>query len=153
MTISEIGAIGEFVAAIAVLVTLIYLAVQIRQTQLAITANTHQALNDISIHLYTSAATSESLANALAASLKEEIELTDTQIQQCRGFWSAMIRNAENMHYQSKIGLLEEERIRASAAVVKKLMKKNLHFQQHWKSIEEGLTPDFKKWMNSMFRD
>lgn len=32
MTISEIGALGEFIAAVAVLITLIYLTVQVRQT-------------------------------------------------------------------------------------------------------------------------
>ena len=38
MTIAELGAIGEFVGSIAVLVTLIYLAVQIRQNTKALSA-------------------------------------------------------------------------------------------------------------------
>ena len=132
MTFSEIGALGEFIAAIAVLITLIYLAVQIKQAQLAVRANTYQALNDISVHLYTTAATCETLANAMAASINEEVELTDTQILQCRSFWTVMIRNAENMHFQFRIGLLGEERIRTSAEVLKRHMKRNKHFQQLW---------------------
>ncbi len=145
------GALGEFIAAIAVLITLIYLTVQIKQTQLAVSANTHQALNDISIHLYTAVATCESLATALAASVNEEVELTETQITQCHSFWTAMIRNAENMHFQFKIGLLGEERIRISAEVLKRHMKRNKHFRQLWNSLDMSLRPEFKVWIESVF--
>ena len=42
MTIQELGSIGEFVSSIAVLVTLIYLALQIRQNRQATVASTMQ---------------------------------------------------------------------------------------------------------------
>lgn len=42
MTIQELGSIGEFISSIAVLVTLIYLAVQVRQTRNATVASTMQ---------------------------------------------------------------------------------------------------------------
>ena len=42
MTLSDLGNIGELVGAIAVLVTLIYLAIQLRQNTLAIKAQTYQ---------------------------------------------------------------------------------------------------------------
>ena len=40
MSIEELGSIGEFVSSIAVLITLIYLAVQVRQTRSATVAST-----------------------------------------------------------------------------------------------------------------
>jgi hypothetical protein len=119
MSVGDLGAIGEFVAAIAVLVTLVYLAVQIKQTRLAVSANTHQALNDISIHLYTTVASDESLATAFAEANAPEKTLTPTQVVQFRALGLAMIRNAENMHYQYSIGLLSEERILTSAVTLK----------------------------------
>ena len=42
MTIQELGSIGEFVSSIVVLITLIYLAVQVRQTRNATIASTMQ---------------------------------------------------------------------------------------------------------------
>ena len=42
MTIQELGSIGEFISSIAVLLTLIYLAVQVRQTRNATIASTMQ---------------------------------------------------------------------------------------------------------------
>ena len=46
MTIVELGALGEFIGAVAVLVTLIYLAVQLRQNTEAIRAQISQARSD-----------------------------------------------------------------------------------------------------------
>ena len=45
VTISELGSLGEFVSSIAVVVTLIYLATQLRQTTKAIRAASTQALD------------------------------------------------------------------------------------------------------------
>ena len=42
MSIQELGSIGEFISSIAVLVTLIYLAMQVRQTRNATVASTMQ---------------------------------------------------------------------------------------------------------------
>lgn len=42
MTIAELGSIGEFISSIVVLLTLIYLAVQVRQTRNATIASTMQ---------------------------------------------------------------------------------------------------------------
>ena len=42
MTIQELGSIGEFVSSIVVLITLIYVAVQVRQTRNATVASTMQ---------------------------------------------------------------------------------------------------------------
>ena len=42
LTIQDLGNIGEFVAAIATVVTLVYLAVQIRQNTRSLTAAAHQ---------------------------------------------------------------------------------------------------------------
>lgn len=42
MTIGELGSIGEFISSIVVLITLIYLAVQVRQTRNATIASTMQ---------------------------------------------------------------------------------------------------------------
>ena len=42
MTIIELGALGEFVSSVAVLLTLVYLAVQVRQTKQTVQSSSHQ---------------------------------------------------------------------------------------------------------------
>jgi len=49
MTITELGALGEFVGAIAVVVTLAYLAVQVRQSKLVTLAATEFARDELTI--------------------------------------------------------------------------------------------------------
>ncbi len=44
MTIVELGALGEFLGSVAVLVTLIYLALQVQQTKRQIESNTNAIL-------------------------------------------------------------------------------------------------------------
>ena len=71
MTIIELGALGEFVGAIAVVATLIYLAVQIRQNTRSMDANrrlalaqTYQMRSDALQSMVTAAAASSHLGAA-----------------------------------------------------------------------------------------
>ena len=48
MTLEDLGNIGEFVAAIAVVVSLLYLAIQIRQNTKTVRTSTYQAILDSS---------------------------------------------------------------------------------------------------------
>ena len=153
MSIQELGSLGEFIAAIAVLVTLIYLALQIRQTKLAVSANTHQALNDVSIHLYTTVASNESLAAAFVGANSSERNLTSTQALQFRALGMAMIRNAENMHYQYTKGLLSEERIRSSAITLQDYYRSSPYFVELWTSSNANVRSDFREWMDDFLND
>jgi coenzyme F420-reducing hydrogenase delta subunit len=64
-----------------------------------------------------------------------------------------MIRNAENMHYQYEMGLLEEERIRVSSEIIRRLMLRNQHFSRLWTSLESSLREKFVDWMESIFEE
>jgi hypothetical protein len=46
MTLEQLGNVGEFIAAIATLATLVYLALQIRQNTQSIEAQSHHAITD-----------------------------------------------------------------------------------------------------------
>ena len=48
MTLQDLGNIGEFVAAVAVFVSLLYLAIQIRQNTKSVRTSTYQAVLDSS---------------------------------------------------------------------------------------------------------
>lgn len=73
MTLMELGALGEFVGAIAVVVTLVYLAVQIRQSNQAMRegrrlalAQTYQMRADALQDMLVRAAESEHIAPVIA---------------------------------------------------------------------------------------
>ena len=66
MSIAELGSLGEFISSIAVLVTLIYLATQVRLARTEATANSLHHRTSSLIGLFTAAATSDSLAEPLS---------------------------------------------------------------------------------------
>jgi hypothetical protein len=64
-TVQDLGAIGEFIASIAVLVTLIYLAIQSTQTKRQMKISIRQARTDTVIRLQLERISNESVKSAL----------------------------------------------------------------------------------------
>ncbi|MEM7502908.1 MAG: hypothetical protein AAF417_12725 [Pseudomonadota bacterium] len=123
MTIIELGAIGEFVGAIGVIVTLIYLAVQIRQNTRAMEegrrlalAQTYQMRSDALQDMLVRAASSEVgaiLVRLTSAGYPENVGALDALSAEERGRfrqWQiAQQTHWDNMHYQYQQGFLDEE--------------------------------------------
>lgn len=123
MTIIELGAIGEFVGAIGVIATLIYLALQIRHNtrsmeesrRLAL-AQTYQMRADALQNMLVTASTSELggiLVKLTAAGYPERIDALDRLSQEERGRfrqWQiAQQTHWDNMHFQYQQGFLDQE--------------------------------------------
>lgn len=123
MTIIELGAIGEFVGAIGVIITLIYLAVQIRQNTRAMEesrrlalAQTYQMRSDALQEMLVRAASSEIgaiLVKLTTAGYPENVAALDQLSAEERGRfrqWQiAQQTHWDNMHYQYQQGFLDAE--------------------------------------------
>ena len=66
MTITDLGSMGEFVSAIAILVTLIYLTIQVRHTRRETAASLLQQRTVAVREMYLAIATSETLSDAMS---------------------------------------------------------------------------------------
>lgn len=124
MSIMELGALGEFVGAIAVVVTLVYLAVQIRQNtrsmeesrRLAL-AQTYQMRADALAEMMTRAATSEQLGPLIVklvqAGYPEDLRcfdaLTPVELGVFRQWQIAQQMYWDNIYYQYQQGYLDKE--------------------------------------------
>jgi hypothetical protein len=122
--IMELGALGEFIGAIAVVVTLIYLAVQIRQNtrsmdesrKLAL-AQTYQiradALQDMLVQAADSTHLSPIIIKLTEAGYPEDIAALHGLSTEERGrfrLWQiAQLTHWDNMFYQYEHGFLDEE--------------------------------------------
>ena len=124
MTLMELGALGEFVGAIAVVVTLAYLAIQIRQNTRAMQegrrlalAQTYQMRADALQEMLVHAAESEHIAPIIAkladAGYPEDVHslhrLTPDERGRFRLWQIAQQTHWDNMFYQYQQGFLEEE--------------------------------------------
>jgi hypothetical protein len=66
MNIQDLGALGELISSIAVLITLVYVAIQLRETRMALAAQAYQARTDSQQDVLVRVAESEVLSSILA---------------------------------------------------------------------------------------
>ncbi len=132
MTIMELGALGEFIGAIAVVATLAYLAIQIRQNthtmqegrRLAL-AQTYQMRADALQQMLVQASESEYISPIIAkltqagypVSVASLEVLTPEERGRFRQWQIAQQTHWDNMYYQYQCGFLDDEYYRDSFRV------------------------------------
>jgi len=111
-----LGAIGEIVGAIGVIVTLLYLSTQIRQNTKASKAATVQNMTDkwVQINLFLA-------DNARAPVLLADPELGDADRARALAMWRALFHQWSNNHYQYKQGVLDEALFKPTAEEIKRI--------------------------------
>ena len=122
MNWDAIGAIGEIVGAMAVVVTLIYLAAQVRQSTVATQAATLQNSvgNDMQV-LTTVGATAEASEALYKYSFSPET-LNETQLIQGRWLFASTVRHWENLYLQRLSGTLSEKAWQAREPALRALV-------------------------------
>jgi hypothetical protein len=124
MSISELGSLGEFVSSIGVLITLIYLAVQVRhsraiamghsyQTRVGFRIDAHRQhseLAELLVKVGPEQNTAECIRNFNA--------LDEVQQEQYRHVQLVQIQLCDNTLYQYSLGLIGEEQMLLAASRV-----------------------------------
>jgi hypothetical protein len=126
MTITELGAIGEFVGSFAVLATLIYLATQIKQSQKFAMAQAFQGRTDLSVQLggHFLQLDSDVLAKLTPANVESGLFLDATKIDDLTKEEQSRLRVAvyglvsvsDNSLYQIELGLIPGAHLESVAA-------------------------------------
>ncbi len=136
MTIAELGSIGEFVGSLAVLITLVYLAIQIRQSKKLLEENQRIALSQafetragyrmetFKFGLEPQGAELLSKAHTYhrSESAERRIEhydaLSDSEKVQIRNYYSIALQALENTLYQGELGLLDDEQLQNAKTAI-----------------------------------
>ena len=109
MTLGELGSVGEFIAAIATLATLVYLALQIRQNTLATRAASHHAITDVmnkTNHLVIGDA---EVARIWVAGRADRSALDDEELERFDNLLLSYFHVFETLHYQARVGAGDNE--------------------------------------------
>ena len=123
MSLSDLASIASLASGVAVLVSLIYLNLQVRQAeriqQSSIRDSRATRIVDIVM-----GSTEASLAEAIAKCGRGDADASETQVRQYFNYWNARLINTEESFYQHKEGLLNdvafnqlEKRLRAGFSV------------------------------------
>ncbi|MCP5183701.1 MAG: hypothetical protein H6993_07045 [Pseudomonadales bacterium] len=107
MTISELGSLGEFVSSFAVLASLIYLAIQVRQGAKETRLTNVQQMLEASREMMLMTATPETCSLLLKA--KDYKSLTEAERLQYRMLRNAQMRNIETAFLMFNEGVLDQQ--------------------------------------------
>jgi hypothetical protein len=152
VTIQDLGSIGEFITALATLVTLVYLAFQIRQNTSQIRENSNLVRANVASMM--AAQTSESIefifnpgaVELMAEGAKDFHSLPLADRMKFDSVNHQMMTRFESLFVHYKLGLLTE----GQWAAKRTTLERRLVFrgvQQWWERSKEEYEPDFRRFV------
>ncbi|NIP16036.1 MAG: hypothetical protein GWM88_15410 [Pseudomonadales bacterium] len=141
MSISELGSLGEFVGSLAVLATLIYLAMQIRQNTHTTRAVSHHAITDALNQLNLTLARDEAAARLWMTGLRDRASLNDLERERFDALLRAYLHVCDTMYYQAQLGAGDHGLWKAEERYLGLTMLSDggrEWFQEHSESISAG---------------
>jgi len=147
----DLGSIGELVSAVAVVISLVYLAFQIRQNTRQIEENTKAAQAtafDSSInHTFNARAViieNEDLARIYLEGSNAPESLSEKDLLRYRLILHNILWSIWNMQSQAQVGELSSETWSAQLATLERIVSTN-GFQWFWANYSQELGPSFRR--------
>ncbi len=144
LTIQDLGALGELLGSVAVLATLVYLALQTRQNTMAISAQLEAAALSANQNWFLSVATSGDLAEALNEDSTAPRTTNETRRLM---YWSALINGVQWQHHQARRGLLPIFHEAATGGVMGSFFTMFRGVEDFWESVKSAYQPEFVEWV------
>ena len=148
MSLSDLASLGSFVSGLAVLTSLIYLALQVRQTkrnqQIAIRHS--RASRVVELHL---ALANVAVAEAWLHGSGSPQEITKTEVSQFMNLCRALFFHFEDSFYQREEGLLNDDAFETVVAGVR-LSGRNPGFRAAWKIARPNFGGRFLGFMDKL---
>jgi hypothetical protein len=148
MNLSHFASNGPLVSAIVVLVSLLYLSVQVRQAHHNQQASIRQARSTRIVNLFM-AASNPSVADAIAKGIAGAEDVSNTQFEQFRYYCMAEISHAEDSFYQHQDGLLNDAAFETFVRALKSWFRSS-GVRALWKRARNNFTRDFIEFMDKV---
>jgi hypothetical protein len=148
MNWEAIGAIGEISGAAAVVVSLIYLATQVRQNTKVARASTRQGITTSAMLGGQTMVESEHLVPLMVKQQNGD-ELSDEEHLRLQAFAFMTTRNWENIHYQFLSGMLTKSEWAAFRQNLKALYQSE-NWQDYWEREQGIYTEAFRNEIESI---
>jgi len=149
MNYESLGNIGEFISAIAVIITLIYLALQLRQNTKSIRNNTAQELLSKSADLYMDAARDNEI-HIIRSKIKNGEALTEQELTKFQFQNLGILSNLQNEYYQYCNGNIDDDLHAAYRARLQGFVRNSGGFTEFWKDYKTHFCAGFQSHVNSI---
>lgn len=152
MSLDDLGNLGEFVSALAVVVSVLYLAIQIRQNTRSLRAQAHQSITTHIGELNRTIVEHEDVAEILERGLEDPTVLTPDEARRFNAYNSARFRHYDNLYYQYRVGVLEPSQWEGFSRMLR------YHFMQAglrrwWNDSTAFYSPEFVAYCAELQRD
>lgn len=152
MTISDIGSIGEAVGAIAVVVSLFYLAVQVRQNTRATRAATFKDVNDAWQGVMLELSQPES-ARVFSQGCLDPSKLQGADLIRFFFQTRTFFRRYEHDFHQQSTGSLEADAWQGYVVSLKRDLLRSPGIQRVWALDRETFSPGFASFVDAQIED
>jgi hypothetical protein len=142
MNWDAVGALAELVGAVGVIVSLFYVASQIRRNSGALEASTNQAVADATQHRLLIPAQSPELASAFAKGISDASSLSPGERVQLDFFARATFRGIQNAFFQHRKGYISDEVWRDYETVLRSGARSS-HMQEWWSAERRSFDEAF----------
>ena len=145
MNLSDVANLAQIIAALGVVVSLIYLAVQIRENTKVASAQARHSISEFVLRISMFRAEHADRF----AKLESGAELTDGD-RQFR-YWSHIqfLLHAETYFHQHDLGLMPDAHWQPYAQYFAKYTQSS-GFREVWDDIGPGFSEDFARWINGL---
>ncbi len=150
MTLQDLGSIGEFIAAVATLVTLVYLAHQIRQNTSSVRASMFQgAVRDMAAASDVLSSNAE-LARIWRTGIVDFEALEPDESWQFAAYALGLFRRMENVFFQTQHGALDAGFGESVVGSVR-IMRSQPGIVAWWGRARDMFSPDFREYVDLEF--
>jgi hypothetical protein len=108
-TLQDLGSLGEFVGALGVVISLAYLARQLRQNTTSVRAASFNSMTENSLRLLENVFPSAEFAEFLHRAQSDTPRLTPAELIQWDSYMTAVFRHFGNLVYQYRAGALDRQ--------------------------------------------
>ena len=152
MELQELAQVGEFLGGLSVLLTLIYLAVQIRGNTKAVHSTAAQQTHDTLTQGYFELARDPKLNRLFRAGTKDLSSLSEDDTGQFFAFWSGTLYMAQNWLYQKNAAALDDQLWNTFLSG----MASNFHsegFQSYWSERKYTFSDELQEWVEGIIAE
>ncbi len=147
MTFEELGGLGEFIGALAVLGSLLYVARQIRENSRSTRLAAMQSAMLSAQNVIALPAQDRDLARVIRVGLNSVDELTEDEFSQFRYWLFLMLRVNEDLFVQHKAGVIDDETFFARADTLRSVLA-TPGGRRIW-TATSAYRADFRAWVDS----
>ena len=149
MTLSDLASLGSFVSGLAVLISLIYLAVQVRQNRKHTAAQVSQSRVDLGLQQQNIFLSDPAVVDLMLRAARGDTDLTDNEGLRFFFLASNMFLICEDEYRQYKAGLISEERHKGYV----KRMSQTFRlpgYRAMWGGQRPGFESDFQAFIDAL---